>query len=114
VAGLAPIREEELDQLINVNAEGYRLAKAGDIAGMRRLLAPLREALLADPLASFRELMDTVPPLDQEIMRDAAWRATLELGIREALRPDVDGWVDESMLMLTDCPISTFSPFRRA
>lgn len=104
VAGVAPIDDGEVEQLIGVNAEGFRLAMAGDIAGMRRLLAPLREALLADPLASFRDVMHTAPPLDQQIMRDAAWQATLELGIREALRPDVDGWVDESMLMLSDWP----------
>jgi pimeloyl-ACP methyl ester carboxylesterase len=97
--GAAPIVDEEAELMIGLNAEGYRLAKAGDRDAMTELLRPVRESMLADPLASFREVMSTAPPADQETMRDPAWQRYLILGLTEALRPGVEGWVDESMLM---------------
>ena len=102
--GAAPIVDAEAGELIGLNAEGYRLAQAGDRDGLLALLSPVRDSLLADPLASFRETMSTAPPLDQEIMGDPAWQEALVLGITEALRPGVDGWVDEAMLMFAAWP----------
>ncbi len=61
VVGAAPIEEEEADQLIGLNAAAHPLAQAGDREGMKRLLAPVREAMLADPLASFRKVMNHGP-----------------------------------------------------
>lgn len=99
VVGAAPIVDDEARMMIGVNAEGYRLSQAGDRAGMVDLLSPIRDAILTDALASFRAAMDTAPPDDQEIMRDVHWQAGLVRGLTEAMRPGVDGWVDESMLM---------------
>jgi len=87
--------------MIGLNAAGYRLARQGDRAGMTALLEPVREALLADPMASFRETMATAPPADQEIMGDPVWQQSLVRGIRESLRLGVEGWVDESMLLFS-------------
>ena len=98
--GAAPIEDDEAELMIGLNADGYWLAKAGDRDGMTALLTPVRESILADPLASFREVMETAPPSDQEIMSDPAWQEYLRRGLTEALRPAVDGWVDESMLMV--------------
>jgi pimeloyl-ACP methyl ester carboxylesterase len=102
VVGAAPIDEEEAAELIGLNAAGYRLARDDDRAGMVRLLTPVRKAMLADPLASFRSVIDKAPPLDQEITRDIGWQQMLVRGMREALRQGVEGWVDESMLMFSD------------
>jgi pimeloyl-ACP methyl ester carboxylesterase len=99
--GAAPIVDEEADLMIGLNAQGYRLARDGDRDGMTELLTPVRESMLADPLASFREVMSTAPPSDQETMRDPAWQDYLVIGLTEALRPGVEGWVDESMLMFS-------------
>jgi pimeloyl-ACP methyl ester carboxylesterase len=99
VVGAAPIEDEEAELMIGLNAAGYWLAKAGDRDGMTELLSPVRESILADPLASFRGVMETAPPSDQEIMRDPAWQEYLRRGMTEALSPGVEGWVDESMLM---------------
>ena len=104
VVGAAPIEDPEAAGLIGINAEAYRLAKAGDRDGLVGLLAPARESILADPLGSFREVMATAPPLDQEIMGDPAWQQALVLGITEAVRAGVDGWVDEGMLMFEGWP----------
>jgi pimeloyl-ACP methyl ester carboxylesterase len=101
VVGAAPNIDEEADQMIGLNAEGYRLARQGDRDGMTALLEPVREALLADPMASFRETMATAPRADQEIMGDPVWQQSLVRGIRESLRLGVEGWVDESMLMFS-------------
>jgi len=99
VVGAAPITDEEADLMIGLNAEGYRLAKAGDRDGLVRLLAPQREAMLKDPLAGFRTAMATAPASDQAIMADLGWQAMLTRNLREALKQGVDGWVDEGSLM---------------
>jgi pimeloyl-ACP methyl ester carboxylesterase len=108
--GAAPIEDDEAELMIGLNAEGYWLAKADDRDGMTALLSPVRDAILADPLASFRETMETAPPSDQEIMSDPSWQDYLKLGMTEALRAGVDGWVEESMLMVRgwqDLDVST-------
>ncbi len=104
LVGAAPLVDGEASQLIGINAESNRLAKAGDAGAMNQLLVPVRDSLLADPLASFREVMETAPPLDQAIMRDTAWQQALARGITEALRPGVEGWVDESMALYAGWP----------
>lgn len=100
VVGAAPLDEGEADQLIGLNADAHRLAQVGDREGMMRLLAPLREEIITDPLASFRKVMNTAPPPDQAIMNDSRWQEMLTRGLVEALRPGVEGWVDESMLLV--------------
>jgi pimeloyl-ACP methyl ester carboxylesterase len=100
IVGKAPYTEEEARELVGLNAESNRLARAGDYEGMARLLTPIRDALLVDPLASFRGIMEKAPPLDQEVMRDPRWQQTFVRGMTEALRSGVEGWVDESVLLV--------------
>jgi pimeloyl-ACP methyl ester carboxylesterase len=99
VVGLAPLNAPEEHHLIPLNREGVALARSGDWEGMRRLLQPERDRILRDPIAGFRATMATAPPADQEIMSDPAWQEGAAIGLREALRAGVEGWVDESMLM---------------
>jgi pimeloyl-ACP methyl ester carboxylesterase len=102
VVGAAPMDDDQARAMIGINVEGHRLAKAGDRVGMAQLLTPVRDSMLTDPLASFRAAMQTAPPPDQEIMADQGWQEALVRDATEALRPGVDGWVDESMLMFSD------------
>lgn len=101
VVGSAPFDDDEAEHMIPLNAEGHRLARTSDRAGMVRLLTPERDAILADPLAGFRATMKTAPDTDQAIMGDPGWQAMFVTNIREALREGIDGWVDESMLLFS-------------
>jgi hypothetical protein len=99
LVGAAPPTSEEAERLIGVNAQAYRLATTGDVDGLRALLSGLREQILADPLAAFREIMDKAPEADRVVMQDPLWQASFEVSAREALRAGVDGWLDESLVM---------------
>lgn len=94
-SGAAPLTDEEVHEQVDSNVIADGLARQGDADGLRVVLGEARTAILADPLAGFRALLDTAPPADQEIMADPAWQAAHARGICEALAPGVDGWVDE-------------------
>jgi pimeloyl-ACP methyl ester carboxylesterase len=96
VVGAAPILETDLDGLIGLNRDGWYAAHQGWDA-LYSLLAPVREALLADPLASFRATMDAAPASDKAVMDDPAWQHVLVESVSEALRPGAEGWVDEGL-----------------
>lgn len=102
VVGGAPVNDTEADQMIPINREGRALARAGDWPGLQDLLASVREQMLLDPIAGFRDVMDRAPAADQEIMRDPAWQAGFARGLSEALRPGVEGWTDESFALNRD------------
>lgn len=100
LVGAAPLDEHEIDLMIGTNAEAQRLFSAGDIDGLRSLLAELREAVLADPAAAFRGIMDKAPAADKAVMSDPIWQQQNEVSMREALAQGIDGWVDESLAMM--------------
>jgi pimeloyl-ACP methyl ester carboxylesterase len=89
--GLAPVEESEIARMIEINASGQRLVRAGDVNGLRALLAPSRAAILADPLAAFRNVMAEAPEEDQKIMNDPTWQTAFVRGIRDALESTA-GW----------------------
>ena len=60
---------------------------------------PLRELMLADPLAAFRAVMDTAPPEDLAVMADPTWQRGFVRATVEALTAGVDGWVDEAQAL---------------
>lgn len=95
LVGAAPLEDHEIDQMIGLNATGQRMTLAGDRAGLTTLLSDARASILADPLGGMRAVMETAPPADQEIMNDPDWQASLVVALSEALRPDVEGWLDE-------------------
>jgi pimeloyl-ACP methyl ester carboxylesterase len=99
VVGAAPIVESDLDGLIQINQDGWYAAHEGWDA-LYGLLAPFREALLADPLAGFRDIMKVAPPSDKAVMDDTAWQRVLVESVSEALRPGAEGWVDEGMAII--------------
>ncbi len=102
LVGAAPTTEEEEDREIGQNRQARRLLRAGDLAGFRQLMTDSREALLADPLAAFREVMDKAPESDRLVTGDPGWQESLTVSIEEALRQGIDGWFDEGLAIAGD------------
>ena len=101
VVGAAPLEDEDIEGLIGLNRDAYQAARKGWDA-VHALLVPVREALIDDPLAAFRGVMDDAPPSDKEIMNDPDWQRVLIEDIREALRPNAEGWADEGLALMSD------------
>jgi pimeloyl-ACP methyl ester carboxylesterase len=99
LVGAAPPTEDEIAQMIGINAQAHHLVREGDVVGLYRLVGPIRTAMLADPNKAFREIMDRVPDADRAVMADPQWQAELAIATREALRPGVDGWIDEGIAL---------------
>ncbi|HTW99901.1 MAG TPA: alpha/beta hydrolase [Acidimicrobiales bacterium] len=99
LVGAAPSTDDEIAQMIGLNAEAHHLVRSGDVEGLRLLLDPVRRAVLADPIAAFREIMDRAPDADRAVMAGAQWQTELALSAREALRPGLDGWIDEGIAL---------------
>ena len=102
VVGAAPLDEEDVPLLVGLNAEAYRHVRAGDWQSVLELCSVQREALLQDPLAGFRAIMDAAPASDHEVMSDPRWQEGFAKGIREALRQGAEGWADELFAILGD------------
>ena len=96
VVGAARAEEEDLEGMIELNRQGWYAAREGWDA-VHALLAPVRENVLADPLAAFTALMATAPERDKAVMQDPAWQRVLVEDVSEALRPGAAGWADEAM-----------------
>jgi pimeloyl-ACP methyl ester carboxylesterase len=98
VVGAAPLEGAEVDQMIELNVQASRLARAGDVDGLRALEEEERAEILADPLANFQQIMATAPEDDQRVMGDPTWQGAFVRGITEALGQGVQGWLDESLV----------------
>ena len=101
VVGMAPLEEDDLASLIEINREGWYAARRGWQA-MYDLLAPKREEVLADPLAGFRAAMEAAPASDKAVMEDPDWQRVFLEDVTEAFRPGAEGWADEAMALNVD------------
>jgi pimeloyl-ACP methyl ester carboxylesterase len=99
ISGMAPLDESDLAILIPINREAHQLAMAGDFDAAVAVAAGHRAALLADPLAGIRAIMETAPAADQAVMGDRRWQRAHAKTTREALRQGPEGWVDEGFAM---------------
>jgi len=99
LVGAAPCTSEEAGQMIGLNARAHGLVQNGDMEGLRRLMEPLRTAMLEDPIGVFRAVMDRAPAADRAVMADPQWQAELIVASKEALRQGVDGWADEAFAL---------------
>jgi pimeloyl-ACP methyl ester carboxylesterase len=97
LVGSAPMDAEEAARQIDLNALEYELYHAGKLDEIWRLCVETRDALMADPLAGFRDLMASSTDADRAIVEDPAWQQGFVVGIMEALRSGVGGWYDESI-----------------
>ena len=104
VVGAAPLDEEDLGGLIELNRDGWYAAREGWDA-MYELLAPKREEVLADPLAGFRAAMAAAPESDKAVMDDPAWQRVFIEDVTEAFRPGAEGWADEGMALTLEWDI---------
>jgi hypothetical protein len=103
MAGAAPVSDAETTT-IPVNVRGRRLARAGDVEGLRALLEQIRAAMLDDPLAGSRTLMAQAPAADHKVLAGPQWQEVFSLATREAPTCGVDGWIDESLAVCGDWP----------
>jgi pimeloyl-ACP methyl ester carboxylesterase len=99
LVGAAPPTDDEIAQMIGINEEAHHLVRKGDLEGLHRLMEPIRTAMLEDPSATFREVMDRAPDADRAVMADPQWQAELAIATSEALRPGLDGWIDEAIAL---------------
>src|SRR3954469_10288382 len=97
LVGAAPLNDDEIDQMIELNVLASRLGRAGGVDGLREMQEDQREQILRDPLAVFKQIMATAPEDDQRVMADPAWQATFVRAITEALGQGVQGWLDEGL-----------------
>lgn len=114
--GAAPITPEEAENLIAVNRDGWKAVQSGRNAVVD-FLGPHHAAMLSDPLGGFRVAMADAPESDRLIIDDPAWQQVFVEALYEALRPGVDGWVDETIAIvapwdidvgLVRCPVSWY------
>jgi pimeloyl-ACP methyl ester carboxylesterase len=96
--GFPPLEDDsEYDQMIPLNAAGFRAARDGDEAAVREVLRPPYEAMKAGPLAGLEAAMQSAPASDLEIMSDERWRLGQAKAIEAAFAQGIDGWVDEAL-----------------
>jgi pimeloyl-ACP methyl ester carboxylesterase len=100
VVGAAPLVEEDTRDLIGLNRAGFYAAREGGWEAVHEILAPAREAILADPLATFRGIMEAAPEGDQAVMNDPVWQRTFLESVTESLRQGAEGWTDEAMALI--------------
>ena len=99
LVGAAPLADDEIGEMIDLNQRSMRFARAGDVAQLRALMEEQRDQILVDPLASFRAIMATAPAEDQQVMSDPAWQQAFVRGVTESLRHGVDGWLHEGLVL---------------
>ena len=84
--------------MIELNRDGWYAARESWDA-LYALIAPIREHVLADPLAGFRAVMEAAPESDKAVMNDPEWQRVMIESVTEALRPGAEGWADEGMAL---------------
>lgn len=97
LVGAAPPTEDEIGLMNGINAEANHLVRSGEVEGLRGLMDPIRTAMIEDPVAAYRTVMDRAPDADRAVMTDPQWQAALVVATREALRQGLDGWMDEAI-----------------
>lgn len=97
--GAAPITTKEAESLLAVNRGGWEAVQRGRDAVVE-YLTPYRAAMLRDPLVAFRAAMADAPESDRQIIEDPVWQRGFAEGLVEALKPSIDGWVDETAVIV--------------
>jgi len=96
VVGGTPLVEEEIQQLVGVNARGYELAEQG-WEPLHGFLAEVRLRLLSDE--GMQGVLSDAPAADLEIMQSPAWQRRQRENLAETLKQGAEGWTDESFAM---------------
>lgn len=96
VVGASPLAQEEVGELVGVNAQGYALAERG-WQPLFEFLAQVRIRLLSDE--GMRGVLNDAPATDQAVMSDPAWQRMSRENLAETLKQGAEGWADESMAL---------------
>ena len=97
VVGATPLAEDEIKQLVGVNARGYELAAQGWEA-LHEFLAEIRRRLLSPE--GLDGVLSDAPAADRKVMADPAFRRVERESTAEALKQGAEGWTDESYSFL--------------
>jgi pimeloyl-ACP methyl ester carboxylesterase len=102
VASAAPLLAGEVEDLIGLNRESLRILAEHGRPGMVDFLGPLRDDFLADPVGALGAQLADAPAADIEWNQREDVQAVRREAILEALRPGVQGWVDDSVSIFGD------------
>jgi len=102
VASAAPLIPTEIDGLLGINQKAHQVLADSGRDGMVEFLGALREHFLADPLGTLDTQLADAPKADIEWTQREDVRTVLREATIEALRPGVDGWVDDSVSIFRD------------
>ena len=96
VVGGTPLVEDEVKQLVGVNARSYALAEQG-WEPLHEFLAQVRLRLLSDE--GMQGVLNDAPPADRKLMEDPAWQRQSRENLAETLKQGAEGWTDEGLAM---------------
>jgi pimeloyl-ACP methyl ester carboxylesterase len=102
VASAAPLILAEVDDLIGVNREAQRILAERGRPGMVEFLGGLRGQFLADVIGTLDVQLADAPTADVEWNQREDVQTVRREAILEALRPGVQGWVDDSVSIFGD------------
>jgi pimeloyl-ACP methyl ester carboxylesterase len=102
VASAAPLIPAEVDDLIGVNREAQRILAERGRPGMVEFLGGLRGQFLADVIETLDVQLADAPTADVEWNQREDVQTVRREAILEALRPGVQGWVDDSVSIFGD------------
>ena len=93
VVGATPLVEDEIEQLVGVNARAYALAKQG-WEPLHVFLAHVRIRTLG--AEGLQGVLSDAPAGDRKLMEDPKWQHMSRENLAEALKHGAEGWADES------------------
>jgi pimeloyl-ACP methyl ester carboxylesterase len=102
VASAAQLLPSEVEDLIGVNRQALRILAEYGRPGMVDFLGSLRDDFLADPVAALEVQLADAPAADIQWNQREDVRTVRREAILEALRPGVQGWVDDSVSIFGD------------
>lgn len=95
VSGVAPATDSDLDLFSDHNARAWRQALDADRAGLRADAMSMRAAVLEDPQGWIGSVLADAPAKDRDVLEDPTFQDGFLVGLVEALRPGIDGWIDD-------------------
>ncbi len=102
VASAAPLLPGEVEDLIGLNRKALRILANDGRAGMVDFLGSLRDQFLADPVGALQVQLADAPAADIQWNQREDVQTVRREAILEALRPGVQGWVDDSVSIFGD------------
>ena len=102
VASAAPLTSDEVDGLIGLNQESYRVFATHGREGLAEFLTDLRTAILADPGGAMSANLSDAPRPDVKWYGRPEVQAVHRETLLEALHPGVQGWVDDAVSVFHD------------